>query len=296
MKENQQSLQSLQEDIKSVKVNQQSLQEDIKSVKGSIKSLQENHEKVLGTLDGKLEELQQSLALQKKLMKPLYTIKPVPEDVVSVLTSDTFRNNVPQLYARRSCVVLSQLFPCRDQDFWFPAATEHIVPRQQWQTACLYGFEATDAQNGLPLLKDLELKCQAGHFTFIPTGLFMADSVELEIHVAESHKNVRIKYRDHNGRDDGQVRGWKRDGRGKYIFCDLVFGDLHQQIINVRPKPYMRALYLKADMAHDQHPDLPHPSDYLDHYTKDCEAMKGVLFQKLLGGNGGQQQSAIEAS
>ena len=278
-------LEQLQEDVSSMKGDQKSMKEDQKSMKEDQKKLND-----------KLEELQGSLDLQKKLMKPLYTIKPVPEDVISVLTTDTFRNNVLELYKMRYCIVLSQLFPCQKPDYWFPAATAHIVPRQQWQTANLCGFQATDARNGLPLLKDLELKYQAGHFTVIPTGVFVDDAVQLEIHVAGSPKDVWIRYRERDGCDNGQVKGLKRNVRGTSL-CNLRFGDLDKKTIVVRPKPYMRALYLKANMAHDQHPhDLPHPSRYLDRYTSDCEAMKGELFQRLLAGNGYQEQSALEAS
>jgi len=286
-------LEQLQEDVSSMKEDQKSMKEDQKSMKEDQKKL-----------NGKLEELQKDqkeiqgpLGLQKKLMKPLYTIKPVPEDVISVLTTDTFRNNVLELYKMRYCIVLSQLFPCQKPDYWFPAATEHIVPRQQWQTAKFCGFQATDARNGLPLLKDLELKYQAGHFTVIPTGVFVDDAVQLEIHVAGSHKDVWIRHRERDGCDNGQVKGLKRNARGTTSLCNLRFGDLDKKTIVVRPKPYMRALYLKADMAHDQHPhDLPHPSQYLDRYTNDCEAMKGELFQRLPAGNGYQEQSALEAS
>ena len=97
-------LEQLQEDVSSMKEDQKSMKEDQKSMKEDQKKL-----------NGKLEEpqkdqkeIQGSLDLQKKLMKPLYTIKPVPEDVISVLTTDTFRNNVLELYNLRYCIVLSR--------------------------------------------------------------------------------------------------------------------------------------------------------------------------------------------
>ena len=227
MKEDQKSMKSMKEDQKKLNDKLEELQEDVSSMKEDQKSMKEDQKK----LNDKLEELQKdqkeiqgSLDLQKKLMKPLYTIKPVPEDIISVLTTDTFRNNVLELYKMRYCIVLSQLFPCQKPDHWFPAATQHIV---------------------------------------IPTGVFVDDAVQLELHVADSHKNVWIRYRERDGWDNGQIKGLKRNARGTYSLCNLRFGDLDKKIITVRPKPYMRALYLKADMAHDPHPhDLPHLFQY----------------------------------
>ena len=39
-----------------------------------------------------------------------------------------------------------------------------------------------------------------------------------------------------------------------------------------------------------------HPNIWIATPTNDCEAMKGELFQRLLAGNGCQEQSALEAS
>ena len=90
-------LEQLQEDVSSMKEDQKSMKEDQKKLNGKLEEPQKDQKEIQGSLD-----------LQKKLMKPLYTIKPVPEDVISVLTTDTFRNNVLELYNLRYCIVLSR--------------------------------------------------------------------------------------------------------------------------------------------------------------------------------------------
>ena len=44
----------------------------------------------------------------------------------------------------------------------------------------------------------------------------------------------------------------------------------------------MRALFLKADMAHKKYPELPNPFDLQTRYIEGCDAMKAELIQRLL--------------
>ncbi|CAL1132816.1 unnamed protein product, partial [Cladocopium goreaui] len=62
----------------------------------------------------------------------------------------------------------------------------------------------------------------------------------------------------------------------------LTFDDLHEKTISVNPAPFMRSLYLKAEMAHGEHNELPNPRDFTQNYEKRCDAMKAVLLQRLL--------------
>ena len=135
------------------------------------------------------------------------------------------------------------------------------------------GFEVSHSRNGLLLLKHLEKTYQAGKWTPIPTGNH-ANGVELKIYISNDLKAKKIEY------EDGTVVRGKRGGKGRPR--DLTFGDLHEKTIHVHPPPYMRSLYLKAQMAHGECKELPNPRDCAENYEKQCGAMKEELFQRLL--------------
>ena len=60
-----------------------------------------------------------------------------------------------------------------------------------------------------------------------------------------------------------------------------MFGAMHGREICLRPAPYMRALFLKADMAHKKCPELPNPFGIQELYTGSCDAMKQELIKRL---------------
>ncbi|CAJ1380510.1 unnamed protein product [Effrenium voratum] len=243
----------------------------------------------------KLVEKQDSLqkqveSIQKDIntfVTPLYRVHPVPEDVVSQLTDKTFHETAKKYYGgTNSCVILGQLFsPKKSRNYasrWFPAVAEHIVPKAQWTVAENWGFHTTDAKNALLLLKDVELKYQTGRLTLIPAEVQPGrDELILVVEISEALKDTVIKYVDRQCSKFAPVKGKEKRGELK----ELKFRDLHGQQISVRPPPHMRALFLKAEMAHRQHQELTNPSRIVDRYTQRCPSMTGDLIQRLLASN-----------
>ena len=256
-----------------------------------VDSLVEKQDSLVEKQDS-LVEKQDSLQKQVEFVTPLYRVHPVPEDVVSQLTDKTFHETAKKYYrGTDSCVILGQLFSLKKSRkyarHWFPAVAEHIVPKARWTVAENWGFHTTDAKNALLFLKDVELKYQAGRLTLIPAEFQQAkDELILLVEISEALKDTVIKYVNTGG--DRQcskfapVKG-KEKGRGE--LKELKFRDLHDQQISVCPPPHMRALFLKAEMAHRQHQELTSPSKIVDRYTQHCPSMTRDLIQRLLASN-----------
>ena len=219
-------------------------------------------------------------------MTPLYRMHPVPEDVVSQLTDKTFHETAKKYYGGTdSCVVLGQLFSSEGgasqyASYFYPAVAEHIVPNAQWTVAENWGFHTTDAKNALLLLKDVELKYQAGRLTLIPAEVQKAkDELILVVEISRALQDTVIRY------VDAKSRGEPVKGKCKGRLKELKFGDLHSKEISVRPPPHTRALFLKAEMAHRQHEELTNPFTIVDRYTQRCQSMAQDLIQRLLASN-----------
>ena len=246
---------SMQKQVEKVDNLQESMQKQVEKVDNLQESMQKQVEKVVD-LQKQVQNLQQDQDSMSKdintFVTPLYRMHPVPEDVVSQLTDKTFHETAKKYYGGTdSCVVLRQLFSSEDgapwyASHWYPAVAGHIVPKAQWTVAEIWGFHTTDAKNALLLLKDVELKYQAGRLTLIPAEV-------------ERAKDELIKV--------------------------LKFGELDGKEISVRPPPHMRALFLKAEMAHRQHEELTNPFMIVDRYTQRCQSMAQDLIRRLLESN-----------
>ena len=117
-----------------------------------------------------LKNVEEKLEVLVQMSPANFRILPVPDDFQSSLRDGTWSKKVKAHYQVDYCTVLSQLFPQSDLSYWFPAVSEHIVPKGQWQFAKGLGFEVSHSRNGLLLLKHLEKTYQAGKWTLIPTG------------------------------------------------------------------------------------------------------------------------------
>ena len=92
-------------------------------------------------------------------------------------------------------------------------------------------FHTTDAKNALLLLKDVELKYQAGRLTLIPAEVQRAkDELILVIEISTALKDTVIRYVNSGGEP---VKG-KCKGQGRLKV--LKFGDLDGKEISVRPR------------------------------------------------------------
>ena len=238
-------------------------------------------------MNGKIDAMTEDI---RTFVSPLYSIQAVSEDVVTQLTDGTFNETARELYGTSSCVILGQLFSSSTHEQekycsrFFRAVAEHIVPKAQWTVAVNWGFQATDARNALFLLKHVELKYQAGHLSLIPDQ-FQApageDRVRLVVEISKAHMDTIIRYKGHRDGEYYDQPVWgRKNGVGELTM--LRFGDLHGETISVHPRPHMRALFLKADMAHRQHPELTSPFHIRDRYTSYCPQMRRGLLKRLL--------------
>ena len=149
---------------------------------------------------------------------------PVPEDVVSQLTDKTFHETAKKYYGGTdSYVVLEQLFNSEDgapwyASHWYPAVAQHIVPKAQWTVAENWGIRTTDAKNALLLLKDVELKYQAGRLALIPAEVQRAkDELFLVVEISTALKDTVIRYVNSGGEP---VKG-KCKGQGRLNLLNL---------------------------------------------------------------------------
>jgi len=287
---------NLQESQKSVKDQMTDLQESQKSVKDQMTDLQESQKSVkdqMTDLQKSLTDLHAELHHEiSMLVSPLYSIQPVPESqaTASSHADDQWHSRVRSHYGRDAeaetvgCAVLSQVCSSNRPgyaDVWYPAVAEHIVPKRQAEVATRMGFNYADPRNGILLLKDLELKHQAGHVSLIPTEEQDVEGLKLQILVSQATMDAPIRYTGTGQWNSGNtVRGVMRHAattkRKK-----LKFGDLHQCTFVINPAPFMRALFLKAKMAHKVHNELPDPQTFIARYARGCDAMKGELFRRL---------------
>ena len=283
-----QMMQQFQEDMRKQVVNlqqdskqfQDSMQKQVVNLQQDSKQFQDSMQKQVDSIHTRMENLQRDITT---FVTPLYRMHPVPEDVVSQLTDKTFHETAKKYYGGTdSCVVLGQLFSSEGgasqyASYFYPAVAEHIVPKAQWTVAENWGFHTTDAKNALLLLKDVELKYQAGRLTLIPAEVQKAkDELILVVEISRALQDTVIRY------VDAKSRGEPVKGKCKGRLKELKFGDLHSKEISVRPPPHMRALFLKAEMAHRQHEELTNPFTIVDRYTQRCQSMAQDLIQRLL--------------
>ena len=268
---------NLQQDSKQF---QDSMQKQVVNLQQDSKQFQDSMQKQVDSIHTRMENLQRDITT---FVTPLYRMHPVPEDVVSQLTDKTFHETAKKYYGGTdSCVVLGQLFSSEGgasqyASYFYPAVAEHIVPKAQWTVAENWGFHTTDAKNALLLLKDVELKYQAGRLTLIPAEVQKAkDELILVVEISRALQDTVIRY------VDAKSRGEPVKGKCKGRLKELKFGDLHSKEISVRPPPHMRALFLKAEMAHRQHEELTNPFTIVDRYTQRCQSMAQDLIQRLL--------------
>ena len=263
---------AMKEEQRAMKEEQRAMKEEQGAKIGAMQEEQHAMKKEIDNLDKDITTF----------VSPLYSIQAVSEEVVTQLTDGTFNETAREHYVgTSSCVILGQLFSSTRQPEtyrrrFFRAVAEHIVPKAQWTVAVNWGF-----RNALFLLKHLELKYRAGHLSLIPDQVQDGeDRVRLVVEISDALMGTFIQYKGHR---DGDFYGepvWgAANGAGK--LKQLAFGDLHRKSISVHPRPYMRALFLKADMAHRQHAELTSPFSIQDRYTTYCPQMRHGLIQRL---------------
>lgn len=219
-----------------------------------------------------------------ELQKNLITVSPVTLSAAATQTRGTdWNTKVRKYYDFEQCMILSQLYPNQPRPQWpppwlqqdlkkcegaFPAVAEHVIPKGQELVGKAWEVKVWEGHNGLLLLRHLERKFQAGEWSMLPitdgddAGLF-------EIFVSEECRHEQVKYQNRFGKDECEILLTPTSR------C-LRFGDLQGKKVDLLGKyknnPSLRALYLKAEMAHRVH-GLPHPDSRIQAFTAKCPKM-----------------------
>ena len=216
------------------------------------------------------------------LQTNMVTVSPVTESAAATQTRGRdWHIKVVNYYDCQQCMVLSQLYPderrlpdwfSKDDHFRkacspFPAVAEHIIPKGQEIVGKSWDVDIHDGCNGLLLLRHLERMYQAGKWSMLPVtegteaGMF-------QIYVADDCHEERIMYYPEFGEARHCVKVSDRP---------LTLADLHGKRIELIGKyqanPSLRALFLKAMMAHKVHQSLPDPETRLQSYAMKCQKM-----------------------
>ena len=199
-----------------------------------------------------------------------------------------------EYYQTSSCIILHSLFPStysqglptwateRGWQSVFPAVAEHIIPAKG------YTFTENELQipvhavrNSLPLFRHLEKTFQNGDWSLVPTGTRI-DRMWFKVYVSKPLWKTHVSYMTACGQWEAFV-DVQLESTGQWQ--QLTFGMLHEKEIAMSTStlPYMRALFLKARMAWQKHPnDLPNPEDFLEAFQEPCNAWRDFKVAKLL--------------
>ena len=200
-----------------------------------------------------------------------------------------------EYYQTSSCIILHSLFPrtySKRLPTWatergwqsvFPAVAEHIIPAKG------YTFIENELQipihavrNSLPLFRHLEKTFQNGDWSLVPTGTDDMDRMWFKVYVSKPLRGTHVSYMTACGEWEGYVEV-QLEPTGRWQ--QLTFGMLHNKEIAMLTSrlPYMRALFLKARMAWQKHPnDLPNPEEFLKAFQEPCNAWRDFKVAKLL--------------
>eukprot|EP00971_Amphidinium_carterae_P338962 6476530-Amphidinium_carterae.1 len=137
-----------------------------------------------------------------------------------------------------SCTILHQFDPTLSRSAGYyrnkiEAVAEHIFPKRDSQKADdHWEFDVWDAANGIFLLKDLELKFQAGKWVLIPDRLEpeLESPYVFKVHVLESLRRTCITYYDQMRRPAERAK--VKDNHGKVI----RYSDIHNLEIKLTAK------------------------------------------------------------
>ena len=236
---------------------------------------------ILISIEKNQTKLDHKLDIVMEFQKKLTTVHPVTESVAATQTrGQDWHMKVVKYYDFWQCMVLSQLYGSEGRPEWFesdsdfhrasgpfPAVAEHLIPKGQEIVGRAWDVDVHEPCNGLLLLRHLERAYQAGKWTMLP----VAEGLEagmFEIYVGDEHRKETIMYCPSVGEAKHRV---------KVSGMPLTFGMLHGKrvaLINqYKANPSLRALFLKAEMAHRVDASFPHPETRMQVYSTKCQKM-----------------------
>ena len=239
-----------------------------------------------GAIEAKTGAIEAKMDGIVMMQNNLCTVSPVTFSAAVTQTRGTdWHFKVVSYYKHSQCMVLSQLYPNQAVPSWFrsdqehcrvknafPAVAEHIIPKGQDTVGKSWNMDIWREYNGLLLLRHLERKYQMGQWSMLPI-LDGPDAGLFQIFVSDQCADENIMYLPTVGEGKHRVKGIV-DGVAD---TPLRFSDLHGKKVQLIGKyaanPSLRALFLKAEMAHKVDDRLPHPSTRLQGFTARCEKM-----------------------
>lgn len=183
-----------------------------------------------------------------------------------------------------SCAILSSLYPhlqryARPTDWrpYFAAVAEHIYPKRGADEASKHlRLNVWDPANGIFLIRDLELKYQAGDLMILPLRHDL-QGFPLKIYVKEDLRGQYILHQGKDGNLSGErVQVWNKREHWK----DLTFGDLHQKVFRMPKRPSMRSLFSKAMASRHRNAELPNPLSpewreiFREIFEEECQSLR----------------------
>eukprot|EP00971_Amphidinium_carterae_P177329 3516761-Amphidinium_carterae.1 len=250
-------------------------------------------------MEGHQQKMEDSIATVNQKLEPVLAVTllcPMKDEESATtawdVRADKFRQEMvcfydpPSVNGVPSCMVLGSLFPELNAPAgsWqnkIQAVAEHIFPKSHARVALdFWRLNVWDPQNGIFLLKDLELKFQSFQWVLIPlarTEWHGQVWYSFEIFVSEPLKSVPITY---------YAAGTTTEQRTVVTFKGqpLYYGYLHKRVIYLRNKPFMRSLWAMAHAAHREHEDLPDPALMMERFIPLCEQLQPlteVFMQRL---------------
>jgi hypothetical protein len=210
----------------------------------------------------------------KPLIDVTFCIEPAGSAVSS--WSPEWKPSLVSFFGLSDCMVLSSFLASGKISGLWPSPSravvgEHIFPNERAKAglARTCDIDVGSPRNGLLLLKCIEEEYGNGHVMILPQGDLPGGAVILKLWVASTigHRVLWDSSAEF-GRQHVVVQ------QGTPSWRELVFADLHGHEFQVRPRPFMRSLFMKADMAHKQHPDeFPQPLQHAAAFESGCDKM-----------------------
>ena len=191
---------------------------------------------------------------------------------------------VQNFYRCQTCIILRSL-SSKWPDWTLPpnlpkdVVGEHIFPLdpRYHSLAKAAEIQLDNPRNGLPLLKHIEEEYGNGNLMLLPLGETLS-GMEVQIFVSQeiAHNKILTGFPGGGCRRPVSLRH-----RRTWEWHELTFGDLHQHVVHLSQRPFLRSLLQKALLAHSLHEELPNPQlpERMRVFATGCDKMR--IFQQV---------------
>lgn len=237
-----------------------------------------------GTVARRLEKIDEKLELVLEQQERSAERMEALTHVAGMLAPDAYsgwdpdwRNRVMQHYRVKYCAFLRSLLQKADWQgfaFWlFKAIKDSTVGEHVFPNNLKYALLGRQAEieiwsprNGLPVLKGIEDELGKGNIQLLPNTSTPGPSCVLDVYVAALIRNQIITTSCEEWENPKDIRKRRTLREEIWVFKgdswrQVTFGDLHEGTVRLSEMPFHRALYHKALMAFNVHPEeFAHPA------------------------------------